>query len=240
MTVLQTVVEAIPTKTTGVSPSFLHTTRDHLPTARLVAVYIHSWPDLVLRRLQANPCTTHVAVLNQAAGGNRVLNDGLGPNVLARLDRDVLAQSGVKYVMLFEGVNDIGTAPATADAQRAVGDRLIQAYQQVIARVHTVGLPVFAATITPFGAPNDTIQPYSDPVREATRQRVNAWIKGSGAFDAVVDFAEVVADPGNATRLASGYDSGDFLHPNVEGYEAMARAFPVGVFERYVSGVSGF
>jgi lysophospholipase L1-like esterase len=190
--------------------------------------------------MQETPFTANIAVLNQAAGGNRILYDGTGPNALGRIDRDVLAQSGIKYAMIFEGVNDIGTTPATPAAQQAVGDRLIQAYQQLAARVHTAGLPLFAATITPFSAPNDTVQPYSNPLREQTRVRLNDWILGRGAFDGVVDFAAVVADPTNATRLNPVFDSGDFLHPNVAGYRAMADAFPVGLFERYALGVSGF
>ncbi|KAF8438955.1 SGNH hydrolase-type esterase domain-containing protein [Boletus edulis BED1] len=175
------------------------------------------WPDLVLQRMQENPFTANIAVLNQAAGGNRILYDGLGPNGLGRIDRDILVQSGIKYIMIFEGVNDIGTAPATPAAQQMVSDRLIQASQHIIARVHTFGLPIFAATITPFGAPNDTIKPYSDPLREQTRVRINDWIMKSGAFDGVIDFASIVANPTNPTQLNPAYNSGDFLHPNLGG-----------------------
>ncbi|KAF8551166.1 hypothetical protein OG21DRAFT_1542785 [Imleria badia] len=148
-----------------------------------------------------------------STGGNRILYDGLGPNALSRIDRDVLAQSGIKY---------------------------IQAYRQIIARAHTFGLPIFAATIMPFGAPNDTIQPYSDPLREQTRVRINDWIMGSGAFDGVIDFASIVADPTNAMQLNPAYHSGDFLHPNVAGYTAIANVFPIELFEQYALGVSGF
>ncbi|KIJ59996.1 hypothetical protein HYDPIDRAFT_99615 [Hydnomerulius pinastri MD-312] len=198
------------------------------------------WPDLVLRRMQENPFTANIAVLNQAAGGNRILYDGLGPNALGRIDRDVLAQSGIKYTMIFEGVNDIGTADTDVYSQQVVGDRIIQAYQQIIARVHTFGFPIFAATITPFGAPNNTIQPYSDPQRELTRERVNAWIKDSGAFDGVIDFAAIVQDPNNTTQLNPAYNSGDYLHPNVAGYTAIANAFPIDLFETFAFGVNGF
>ena len=230
------VVEATQTEMTGASSSLTAITH-----SRFVLPFPScSWPDLVLRRMQENPFTANIAVLNQAAGGNRILYDGLGPNALGRIDRDVLTQSGIKYTMIFEGVNDIGTAPTTPDAQQMVGDRLIQAYQQIIARAHTFGFPIFAATITPFGAPNDTIQPYSDPLREQTRVRINDWIMGSGAFDGVIDFASIVADPTNATQLNPAYNSGDFLHPNVAGYTAIANAFPIGLFEQYTLGVSGF
>jgi len=198
------------------------------------------WPDLLLARLQTNSSLSNIAIANQAAGGNRVLADGNGPNALGRIDRDILAQSGIKYAMIFEGVNDIGVEPATASAQQIIGDRLIQAFEQIITRVHTFGIPIFGATITPFGAPNSTIQAYSDPTREVTRLRVNEWIRTSGKFDAVIDFDAVVRDPTNYTQLAPQYNSGDYLHPGVPGYEAMAAAFPLGVFEEFADGVSSF
>lgn len=140
--------------------------------------------------MQENPFTANIAVLNQGAGGNRILYDGLGPNALGRIDRDVLAQSGIRYAMIFEGVNDIGTAATDVYSQQVVGDRLIQAFEQIVTHVHAFGIPMFAATITP----NDTSQPYADAQREVTRQRVNAWIRDSGTFDAVVDFDAIVRD----------------------------------------------
>ena len=191
--------------------------------------------------MQNNSATSNIAVVNQAAGGNRVLEDGLGPNALGRIDRDVLAQSGVKYAMIFEGVNDIGDAATTTAAQQQVGDQLIEAFKQIRTRVHTFGIPIFAATITPFLAPsNTTIQPYSDSAREVTRQRVNDWIKTSGNFDAVVDFASIVADPKNQSMLSPLYNSGDYLHPNVAGYQAIADAFPLETFSQFASGVSTY
>ena len=198
------------------------------------------WPDLVLRKMQNNAATRSISVVNQAAGGNRVLYDGLGPNAVGRIDRDVLAQSGVRYAMIFEGVNDIGDADTTVANQTYTVDRLIQAYKQVVTRVHTFGIPMFAATITPFGAPNNTIQPYSNPLREQSRQIVNNWIRNSGAFDAVVDFDAIVRDPSNHTQLNPLYNSGDFLHPNVAGYQAIADAFPLHIFSRYAGGADSF
>lgn len=195
------------------------------------------WPDDVLRRLQAANATSlqkNIALINQAAGGNRILYDGNGPNALGRIDRDVLAQSGVTYAMIFEGVNDIGTAATDAASQQNIGTRVIAAYDQIITMVHAKGLPIFGATITPFGGEGQT---YSDPNREATRQRVNAWIRDSGRFDAVVDFDAVVRDPSNHTILNPLYDSGDHLHPNVEGYQVMANSFDLGLFEKFKDGV---
>ena len=145
------------------------------------------WPNLLFARLQKSSRTNEIAIVNQAAGGNRVLIDGLGPNALGRIDRDVLAHPGVKYAMIFEGVNDIGTAATTPEAQAVVYDGLVQAYKQMVTRIHSFGIPVFGATITPFSAPsNFTGQPYSDPEREKTRQKVNKFIRESGTFDAVV------------------------------------------------------
>jgi lysophospholipase L1-like esterase len=174
--------------------------------------------------------TSDIAVINQAAGGNRILYDGLGPNALGRIDRDVLSQSGVKYCMIFEGVNDIGTADPTPANQTFTGDRIIQAYEQIVTRVHTFGIPMFAATITPFGAPNNTIQPYANALREQTRQRVNKWIRTSGVFDEVIDFDAILRDPKNGTQLNPIYNSGDFLHPNELGYQTIANAFPLSIF----------
>lgn len=189
--------------------------------------------------MQKSALTSNIAVLNQAAGGNRILADGLGPNAIGRIDRDVLAHSGVKYAMIFEGVNDIGTADTSAATQQVVGDRVIQAFKQIAARVHALGIPIFAATITPFSG-NSTIQPYSNPQREVTRSRVNDWIRTSGVFDAVVDFDKILRDPKNPTQLNPAYDSGDYLHPSPAGYQAIADAFPLSLFTQFSLGVNGF
>ena len=134
------------------------------------------WPHLVLDRMQANPNTSSIAVVNQAAGGNRILYDGNGPNALGRIDRDVRAQSGVKYAMIFETVNDIGTALNTTEAKDDVYNRLIVANTQMSRHILTFGIPFFAATITPFSQPgfNSSVQVYSDPIRENTRLRINS------------------------------------------------------------------
>jgi lysophospholipase L1-like esterase len=186
------------------------------------------WPDQLLARLQTNRRTADVAVLNQAAGGNRVLNDGLGPNALARLDRDVLATSGVRWLFVFEGVNDIGTAAATVEAQKQVADDLIAAYEQIITRAHAVGIRVYGATLLPFGGNTG----YDDPAgtRETARQAVNQWIRTSRKFDAVVDFDVASRDPANPRNLNPLYDVGDHLHLNPTGYRALADAVPARLF----------
>jgi lysophospholipase L1-like esterase len=185
------------------------------------------WPDQLLARLQAKPATAGVAVLNQAAGGNRVLNDGLGPSVLARLDRDVLALGAVEWMLLFEGVNDIGTAAATGTAQHQVTADLIAAYGQLAVRAKARDITVYGATVTPFGGNG-----YDDPagLREASRQAANAWIRGSGVFDEVVDFDAAVRDPADPRQLAPAYDVGDHLHLNPTGYAAIAAAVPPRLF----------
>jgi lysophospholipase L1-like esterase len=188
------------------------------------------WPDQLLARLQLSPGTANVAILNQGAGGNRVLNDGLGPSALARLDRDVLAVSGVAWLVVFEGVNDIGTAEATDGAQRQVAADLIAAYDQIIVRAHTQGIRVYGATLPPFGANAD----YDDQagLREATRQWVNAWIRGSHEFDAVIDFDLAARDPASPRRLLPAFDEGDHLHLNPTGYQALADAVPAELFRQ--------
>ncbi|KAF7325683.1 Extracellular GDSL-like lipase/acylhydrolase [Mycena kentingensis (nom. inval.)] len=193
-------------------------------------------PDLLLARMQQDNSTSHIAVNNQANGGNRILSDVKGPSLLARIDRDVLAQTAIrKYALVFEGVNDLGKADATEDAQSAVGDALILALQQVALRLHAAQIPVFAATITPFGG-----AAIDSPVRETQRQRVNEFIRTSRVFEAVVDFDVVVADPEEPTRLRAEYNMGDWLHLNTAGYTALAEAFPLGIFEQFAAGVSRY
>lgn len=193
------------------------------------------WPDQLLARVRANPLLRPLSLANMAAGGNRILADGLGPNALGRIERDVLAHPSVRYAIVYEGVNDIGTAPSDTAAQNAVVERLIQAYNQLITRLHGAGIPVFGATITPMSGPG---QVYGTPEREAARQRVNAWIRSSGRFDAVVDFDAAVRDKKNATMLRDEYNSGDYLHLNPAGYKAMAETVDLKLFLWYAGGSS--
>ncbi|KAL0939095.1 GDSL-like lipase acylhydrolase [Colletotrichum truncatum] len=193
------------------------------------------WPDHLLARLQKESSTHNIAIVNQAAGGNRVLADGLGPNALGRIDRDVIAHTGVRYAIVFIGVNDIGTGATDASSQQAVGERLVAAYDQIITRLHRFGIAVFGATITPLTGDG---QPYSDPEREKTRQRVNEWIRSSGRFDSVIDFDKIVRDPASPEKLKVEYDTGDHLHLNPAGYEAMAAGVDLLIFEKFKEGVS--
>ncbi|KAJ5730918.1 uncharacterized protein N7483_005426, partial [Penicillium malachiteum] len=197
------------------------------------------WPDRLFSRLQSNPATASLSIISQAAGGNRVLTDGIGPNLLSRLDRDILSLSRVQYVVLFEGVNDIGAAEADEETQANIGDRLIAAYKQIATRVHANGIKIFAATITPFGRRIGEVVSdpeaqgvtwYSHPRRECTRLRVNDWIRESSSFDAIVDFDSVLRDPNHASSLASRFDGGDRLHPNAVAFQALADSFGLEIF----------
>jgi lysophospholipase L1-like esterase len=174
------------------------------------------WPDLLLARLQkANQ--TNIAIGNQAAGGNAVLSGGLGPTALSRYKRDALQQPGVKYVMIFEGVNDIGSG--------ASGSSLINAYKQITADAKKAGLTTIGGTITPFGGNS-----YYSAGHEQARKQVNDFVKAKGNYDFVVDFASAIEDKEDPTKMDSKYNGGDGLHPNVAGYQAMANAFPLEVF----------
>lgn len=184
----------------------------------------HRWPDYLAARL-----TPHgVAVINTGISGGRLLSDGMGVNVLARLDRDVLAQPGIKSIIVLIGINDIawpGTAFARTD-RRPTLTTLTSTYRQLVEQAHARGLRVMGATLTPFeGALPDTpLSDYYQADKDALRQQVNAWIRESGTFDAVVDFDAVLRDPGHPKRLAVSYDSGDHLHPGDEGNRVMADA----------------
>jgi lysophospholipase L1-like esterase len=190
------------------------------------------WTDNLARRLQADPKKRHLAVVNQGIGGNRLLEDGLGPNALARLDRDVLAQPGVRYLILLEGINDIGTltreAPVSEAEHAQLVSRMIGAYRQIVARARAKGIKVIGATILPFMG---TAYYHPDARNEADRQAVNRWIREPGNFDAVVDFDRVMRDPARPDHLLPRYDMGDALHPSPEGYRAMGEAIPLDLFQ---------
>ena len=189
------------------------------------------WPDVFAQRLQANPATRTRGVLNQGIGGNHLLIDGLGPNALSRFDRDVLAQSDVRYLIVLEGVNDLGGLTRIAEVSPAEHSALVQrilaAYEQIIVRAHAHGIRVIGATILPYVG-SDYYHP--GPASDADRQAINQWIRAPGHFDAVVDFDQVTRDPSHPERLLPLYDSGDHLHPSPAGYRAMGEAIPLSLF----------
>lgn len=184
------------------------------------------WPDDLAALLQQSKHTGNIAVVNKGIGGNRMLQDGLGPNALARFDRDVLAPSGVTAVLLLEGVNDLGglarkTTAVTLEERALLLQAIKASYEQFVLRAHAHGLRVLGATVLPYIG-SDYYHP--SPADEAERQKLNEWIRQPGHFDAVVDFDRVTADPANPGRLQASYDSGDHLHPSPAGYRAMAAA----------------
>lgn len=189
------------------------------------------WTDVLAERLQASAATRNIGVLNEGIGGNHLLTDGLGPNALARFNRDVLAQSGAKYLIVLEGVNDLGSLArhgiASPAAHAAMVQNILGAYRQIIVRAHSNGIRVIGATILPYMG-SDYYKPA--PANEADRKAVNEWIRAPGHFDAVVDFDKVMRDPKHPERLRPSYDSGDHLHPSPVGYRTMADAVPLSLF----------
>ncbi len=191
------------------------------------------WTDGLARRLSSAPRTRQIAVLNHGIGGNCLLAECSGPNALARFDSDVASQPGARYVILLEGINDLGRLGrervASAAERQAQVQQMIAGYRQIVARARALKLTVIGGTITPFIG-NDYYHP--DAAAEAARQAINAWIRTPGHFDAMIDFDAVVRDPARPDRMLAAYDSGDHLHPSMAGYRAMADAVPLALFAR--------
>lgn len=214
------------------------------------------YPDILAERLHKEASRMPFGVLNEGIIGNRLLSDSdspgqsggppplgpvleqLGPVLgqagLKRFDRDVLAQSGVKYVIVALGVNDILFPGSFIPATQAVNsESLISGYRQLIARAHAKQIRAIGSTIPPFEHALFR-DPYFDqiysPEKEQVRQKVNAWIRNGGAFDGVIDFDAAVRDPNRPTQLLPGYDSGDHLHPNNAGNAAQSNAIPLTLF----------
>ena len=207
------------------------------------------WPDVLAQRLQKNTGgKAKMGVLNEGIIGNRLLYDspktadnpfgpGLGQAGLARFERDVLSQAGVKYVLVGLGINDIlfPAFPFTPPSETVTADDIISGYRQLIARAHKESVRVIGTTNPPFEGANfeGFVVAFYTPEREAERQKVNDWIRSSAEFDAVIDFDEVLRDPSHPTRFLPAYDSGDHLHPNNAGCIAEANAVPLALFERH-------
>ena len=184
------------------------------------------WPDVLAERLQADKKFAHLSVLNEGISGNRLLHDRSGPNALSRFDRDVLAQSGVKYLIVLEGINDIGNVAQPHERSDLIIDRgLLFALTQIVMRAHEHGIKVFGATLTPYKGAG-----YYSGAGETMREDVNQWIKTSGTFDGVIDFDQVARDPSNPAVFSPQVDSGDHLHPGDAGYKAMGSAIDLSLF----------
>jgi lysophospholipase L1-like esterase len=186
------------------------------------------WPDVLAARLQADKKTKDLGVLNQGIGGNRVLHDTTGPSALARFDRDVLAQAGVKYLVIMESINDIGHATdPTKPYDVVTAEELIAGLSQLATRAHTHGIKVFGATLTPFVGAK-----YQSPAGEEMRQAVNKWIRTTNQFDGVIDFDKVTTDPAHPGMFLPLDDSGDHLHPGDAGYKAMGDSIDLKLFTK--------
>ena len=195
----------------------------------------HRWPNFLSDRLQARTGSPSIGVIDEGIGGNRILHDpnaniAFGVNALARFDRDVLAQPGVKYVIVLEGINDLGHAgPDLFPNEQVSAEDIIGGLKQLIERAHEKGLKIYGGTLTPFaGVP---FAGYFSNDKEVKRKAVNSWVRSSHAFDAVIDFDKALEDPDHADHMAAKYDSGDHLHPNDEGYKAMAAAINLSLFQ---------
>lgn len=192
------------------------------------------WPDLLAERLSERGGRARFGVVNHGISGNRVLSNGAGESALARFDRDVLSVPGASHVVVFEGVNDVGLAFGSFEGpiadlmpagEEITAEEMIAGYRQLIARAHSQGLTIYGATIAPYeGAAYYSVE------GEAVRQRINEWIRTSGAFDGVLDFDAVFRDPEQPARMLDGLHSGDFLHGSDAGYRAVADSIDLGLF----------
>jgi lysophospholipase L1-like esterase len=182
------------------------------------------WPDILAQRLNSNTPTANVAVVNVGIGGNAIFG-GLGPAAIKRFDRDVLEQPGVRYFILFEGVNDIGGR----NSSMTTATNLVNAYAEMAGKARARGIRAYAATITPFGGNG-----YYSDLHEQERQYVNAWMRTNTVFDGVIDFDAAVRDPGALTKFQAAFHPGlnanDWLHLNPAGYKVMGDAIDLNLF----------
>jgi lysophospholipase L1-like esterase len=189
------------------------------------------WPDALAARMRA--ADLEMGVVNTGIGGNRLLRDGLGPNVISRVDRDVLARSGVTHMIVLIGVNDLGiqhrNQQDTAEARAQLVADLESGYRQLVERAHAKGICAIGGTITPYTG-SDYYRPGAQ--NDADRVAVNQWIRTSGVFDAIADFDAAIRDPDHPERMLPRYDIGDGLHPSPAGFRAMAEAVPLDALRR--------
>jgi lysophospholipase L1-like esterase len=187
------------------------------------------WPDFLAERLQGDARFKATGVADAGIGGNRILHDDYGPSALKRFDRDALDKANVRWIVLLEGINDIGNSGPQAKAEdRVTVEQITAGMQTLIQRAHARGIRIYGATLTPFGGAS---WPYHSAANEAKRLAVNDWIRRSGAFDGVIDFDKAIRNPSQPDRMLPAYDSGDHLHPNGAGYKAMAASIDLDLFQ---------
>ena len=183
------------------------------------------WPDILEMALLKNPATKQVGVLNMGIGGNCVLRAGFGPSGLDRFDREVIQQSGVRWLVILEGINDLGSTRDSTSAAE-VANNLIAAYDKMIIQAHAGGIKVYGATITPVKRSF-----YYTSYKDAARNAVNNWIRTSGHFDAVIDFDKAIRDPNDEASILPANQSGDYLHPSELGYQVMGGTVDLSLFK---------
>ncbi len=181
------------------------------------------WPDIFSKALLQDPRTQHVGVINMGIGGNCVLVGGLGPTGVSRYDRDILSQSGVRWAIVFEGVNDIGRV-RSATAATTTATNLIAAYSQMIAKAHAKNIRIYGGTITPFKGNG-----YYNQFSEQCRNTVNQWIRTKGNYDGCIDFDKTIRNPLDTASLVSTYQN-DGLHPDSTGYKTMGGSIDLNLF----------
>ncbi|MGE9313122.1 SGNH/GDSL hydrolase family protein [Niabella sp. CJ426] len=184
------------------------------------------WTDILSQRLLTNRDTKNIGVLNLGIGGNCVLRGGLGPTALSRFDRDILSQSSVKWLLILEGINDIGGI-RNAESAPKVARELIEAYSLMADKAHARGIKVYGCTILPFEKSF-----YDTPFRQQARDTVNEWIRTTDKFDAVIDFDKIICNPGDIKKISPDWHDGDWLHPNQAGYKKMGESIDLNLFTK--------
>lgn len=185
-----------------------------------------AWPTLLAKRLSEKGGMP-IAVINEGISGNQILREGAGVSAIARFDRDIIGEPGVLWVVLLEGINDINIHGQVTAPDALTADDLIAGDKELIAEAHMHHIKIIGATLTP-----DAGVWLAGPIGEATRQKLNEWIRTSRAFDAVVDLDAALRDKADPTHLQAEYDSGDHIHPNDVGNAAMAKAFDLNIFTK--------
>ena len=192
------------------------------------------WPALLAQRLSHDGKA--YGILNAGISGNRLLSgiDGTaeiyGQSALIRFDREVLDKPSVRYVIVYEGINDLGLGETTKSdgSNPPTVDAVVSALRRLAQRAHKHNVKLYVATITPFETESQST--YYSPQKDVIRQKVNEWIRSSHEIDSYFDFDKALADPAHPKRLKLGFDSGDHLHPNAAGEQALSEAVDLSKF----------